>query len=636
MNHSYGTGQTEHDERVTKDSVISSSFASPHLDAFDYTALVLILTFGLLQFFLYLRAKDFLYDDVYYFEAARSLLQQGYYGFNGRPEANQPPGVSGILALLCIARHCSYPAFLRAMTVFETLGFVAAYAFLRRSLPSVVAATICFVLVSSDVYFSQATQRVSNGFPYLCFTMIALLVARELENRRGRYAELVGKALLAALFAASLMVASAAMALLGSVVASVGVGFLKNQALARRRIKVWLPALLVGLVVQGIWMHRKAPPLEWPLPGYPGSYLSQLKVKSGQYPELGMATLSDIPERVAGNGLQHLTILAETVFRHWIDPSWRSVFILGPAILILMGLTSAIWASGGNLEEWYFLGYEFIYLLWPWTQDPRFVLPILPLSCLYLWMGGKAFVSLAKKSRLFSVVWTPISLILAFSIWPRMGGFGATGQAPQVSWQLRLSFVLWVASALTALWMALVGRSRLVSGLRHLSVHLLPPNRPRALQTAALIGVAGLIGTGLFADLGVARSNLDPNFFLNRPNPDVLAAQWINAHTDSNAVVMARHVPITYYYSHRHIVWFPPTTNPGLLMGGIKNHRIDYVMVIRRGLDYYLPNDSVCFAALYAAYPHEFHLAYQTSQIEVFRVTPCAISERGARGCSVN
>jgi len=42
-----------------------------------------------------------------------------------------------------------------------------------------------------------------------------------------------------------------------------------------------------------------------------------------------------------------------------------------------------------ELIEWYFAGYELIYLLWPWTMELRFLLPIAPLACFYIWQGAK-------------------------------------------------------------------------------------------------------------------------------------------------------------------------------------------------------------------------------------------------------
>ena len=117
------------------------------LDSIDIGVFAVIAAFGVLQIFFYQRAGDFLFADVFYFESERSILQHGFYGFNGRTEKNQPPGLPAILALFCLARACTHAAFLRGMAVFETFGFAASYVLLRRRISRARAAAFCFLLV---------------------------------------------------------------------------------------------------------------------------------------------------------------------------------------------------------------------------------------------------------------------------------------------------------------------------------------------------------------------------------------------------------------------------------------------------------------------------------------------------------
>src|SRR5206468_5823305 len=95
---------------------------------------------------------------------------------------------------------------------------------------------------------------------------------------------------------------------------------------------------------------------------------------------------------------------------------------------------------------------------------------------------------------------------------------------------------------------------------------------------------------------------LDPNS-TNNHSPDAEAAIWINSHTDSSGVIMARHVPTAFHYSKRKVIWFPPSSNPQLLMEGIQKHRIEFVIVVHREHNYYLPSDDDCFTRLFTAYP---------------------------------
>jgi hypothetical protein len=247
------------------------------------------------------------------------------------------------------------------------------------------------------------------------------------------------------------MFASVGMALLGAIVASAVVLFFRSPQLAWGRLKAYAPILIICLAVQVGWMHRKSSPLEWPIAGYPQSYLSQLKVKSGNYPELGMATMADLPTRVLKNAADDAILLSQTVLRHWVDVAWMSLFVSGPIVLIVLGWSSSLWRSRTGLQEWYFAGYQFIYLLWPWKLEARFFLPVAPLALLYLWRGGEMAVELAKnKPRLFAVVWYPLAVILAVSSWFWMRGSWIGDHQPHAGLQDETSFVVWVLSAILA------------------------------------------------------------------------------------------------------------------------------------------------------------------------------------------
>jgi len=68
------------------------------------------------------------------------------------------------------------------------------------------------------------------------------------------------------------------------------------------------------------------------------------------------------------------------------------------------------------------------------------------------------------------------------------------------------------------------------------------------------------------------------------------------------------------------LIWFPPSSNPQLLMEGILRNRVNYVLVARREYNYYLPPDDDCFAPLLRAYPEAFRLVHQVPEFRIFRV----------------
>jgi hypothetical protein len=607
------------------------------LDSIDIGVFAVIAAFGALQVILYQRAGDFLFDDVFYFEAARSLLQHGFYGFNGRPETNQPPGLPAILALLCLARACTHGAFLRAMAVFETLGLGASYVLLRRQIPRAVAAATCLLLISSPLFFALGTQSVATTFPLLLTSSIAFLVAQNLEESERLTARLLWGILLVLLVSASLMIASASIALLGAITMVMGVALFRDQRLAVRRLKAFGAVLLVGIAVQGFWMHRKPAPLEWPLPGYPRPYLEQLKVKYGNDPELGMAKLSDIPIRVGENLFDESVLQAQLLYPRWINPYWASVLILGPLLLVVIGCGSCILETGGSLQDWYFVGYQFIYLLWPWKINVRYFLPIAPLACLYLWYGIRRLGWLMENEpRELGAIWFPFGVFLTASawLWERGAWFGRNALI-HGGLQDDLSVVLWLASAIFAGRMVWTGRS--IRGPIDWASHgfgrvagVLRCRPQRLAQVSLVAALVVLMATGLAAELDIGNTNLHFSSNANRIPPDVEAGLWIHSHTDPNAIVMAVQVPTVYYYAQRRVVWFPPSSNPQLLMEGIERHHVDYVVVAERVSPFYLPSDDDCFAPLQRAYPDAFLPVLQTNKFRIFQVLPKAPYTRPA------
>src|SRR5262245_47579095 len=128
---------------------------SNRYDAVDYLIFAVLLVFGAFVFVFY-RRGDFTGDDVFFADCARSLLQHGFYGLDGRPDTTQPPGLPAILAVFFMIFGYGHALSLKVMAVFETLGFCSTYALLRRHLSRPVAAAICLLLMSSPVLFALA------------------------------------------------------------------------------------------------------------------------------------------------------------------------------------------------------------------------------------------------------------------------------------------------------------------------------------------------------------------------------------------------------------------------------------------------------------------------------------------------
>jgi len=606
--------------------VSSSDLELTHHSIFDLVFLGFLLVWTVLTIHFHKVGANFINDDVSYLERALSLLRTGFDGFNGRPETTQPPGLPWILAGLCYLRACSYGAILSAMAVFEALGFGVTYLVLRREVGRLAAAALCVLLAASPLYFSMATEWVSTTLPFFFTIMSALYAARKLEESTTTRSRLQWGVLLVFFGAASIMIATAGIALIAAVVVRIGITLFRDRHLALVQLKNYAALLLVGIAVQGLWMHRKPAPLEWPLPGYPAPYLQQLALKSGPDPELGYATWRDVAVRVETN-LRDETVLFDHLFSsRWINPAWWSISIGLPLLLMFLGWGSVIWQSKGNhLDAWFFGGYQGVYLLWPWKMEMRYFLPIAPLACLFLWRGVQELIRIVRNQpRVAGIFWIPVSAALVAGSLAELQGSATDAQMAHGGAQGKISLVLWCLSGILAAWMA----------WKRAQWHTrtaLPPNSgeqsrvPRITRKTSLGFLGITLFTALFLSIlkdddAIRRENLDLRSVVNRPGPDVEAAKWIQTHTERGAAIMARHVPITYYYADRKIVWFPPSSDAQLLINGIVKHKVDYVISIDRDVSYYLPPDDECMAALLKRYGCRFQLVQTIGTAQIFRV----------------
>jgi hypothetical protein len=277
------------------------------------------------------------------------------------------------------------------------------------------------------------------------------------------------------------------------------------------------------------------------------------------------------------------------------------------------------------LQEWYFAGYGLIYLAWPWNFEPRFA--VAPLACLYLWRGARTIgLSARNKPRELGLAWFPVALVLTVFAWLWMHGSALWKRVDNSGLQDESSVFVWLSSAVLAAWMIFASdrwlrpfsafAERFAQATRALQV---TPIRISWILGWALVVV--LIVTGFATQAEIGRANLNPNSPQNRPSADAAAGEWINAHSGPDGIVMARHVPIVYHFAKRKVIWFPPSSNPQLLMEGISKHKVDFVIVVHRESSYYLPPEEDCFASLLKVYPDSFGLVQEAPEYRIFRVS---------------
>jgi hypothetical protein len=583
----------------------------------------LLVLFGISAVLLHQRTTDFMGEDVFYADAAQSFLRHGSYAVNGVNETTQPPGLSAILALLFAIFGQSYATAVCSMAVFETLGFLLFYEFLRRRAPWIIAAGICILLMSSPLYFAWASRMVYPCFAYFFTTMFALLAYEEYENAAGKRSTIAWGGLLTLAVLASLLIATSTAALLGAMLAVMLCTALNDRRLARMRALRILPVLGAGVLMLGLWLGRSPAPLDWALPGYPGPYLQQLRLKSGNHPELGLAHWQDIPVRVRRNLAAESDILTQLMLRHGVKQNRVEVIIV-PLLLIAVGwLCSVLKARGTEFVDWYFFAYQFIYLLWPWTMDPRYLLPIAPLACFYLWRGIKGVVhSIQERPRWAGSVGALLGLLLAISGLHRIRAHESGGASKLLDFMV---VALWLGLAVSAAWVAYWKRPPFAAGLnigrRHIDSIL-------GLRYASYAATATLIMLGLAIDFRIGRENIHartsiaagqtgPSEFLSQ---EVEAGLWLRDNTPQDSIVMARHWPTVRHYAERKLIWFAPISDPSTLFEGIRRHAVNYIVVVRHVSPYYLPDDEYCFDHLREIHAAAFQLVFQADGVRIFRV----------------
>jgi hypothetical protein len=604
-----------------------------NLCKFDLIAWAVILGFGLFQFLVVDPAKLFLNEDVFYADSARAMIQQGFYGINGYAETNMPPGVSALIGFLSLLTGYDHAAYLRSMVILGTLGFLASYELLRRQAPRGVAAAICFLLISSNTYFEGVTHSVTSCYPYFLAATCALLVARRLEIANGSPARMRFAVALAALISTAIMFASAGIAFLGGILVRILGSFLRNRTVAVHQLKMYAFVLLIGIAVQGFWTHRGRAQAsagiaasEWPLPGFPRSYLSNLIVKHGNEPEAGLAKPGDVIVRVAKNSYLYSNLFCRMLFDRWDRFPLVSFMALATLLLVLAGWIHSIWLDAAGLQNWYFCGYVCIYVLWPWSLEPRFFLPIAALAGLYLWRGlGPLAFLIHQKPRLLATGIFLCSAVLTATALLWLHGSTVLGRPPHNKVHEECSIAVGLASMAFAVW-AICRNS-----FRRLSVPQIPAFNSffgsfsaQLAETLAVVLVMGLALKGLATQVELGRTNLDPSSIAREIPTEARAGAWLRANTGINAIIMARHVPLASHYTARRIVWFPPSSDPELLLRGIASNNVNFVLVVRRKSSYYLPAEEVCFQRLLRAHPSGFRLAGTAEDFQVFEVVPKA------------
>jgi hypothetical protein len=587
-----------------------------------------ILLIGIFQLTHYPHTADFV-NDITYPDLARSILDHGSYQIRLLPETTFPPGFPLILAAVGFFFGISPASLFPVIAISATLGLIITYEFLRDIEGRAVAAAISLLLASSPAFFGFNTTLIFAETPYLLMSMLALLLALSVDLAK-REAFPIGRVLLLSVtLVLAVMIRSVGVALLAGLVTWIAVSFLIEPAVGRRRMGRFLVPLVLGLTVQVAWMtwaHRHEV-LEWQLPGYPQSYVSQLRVKNGHYPELGMAHLSDIPSRVGRNVVSRAAGFSQLLIRRNVSKFWSSPAVAGLLLLIAVGLGASL-RDGGQLHDWYFLWHEFIFMLWPWDYRDRFLLPVVPLACFYLWRGAKAVKNYAiRKPRTAGM-----SLVLVGSILCISSAVFALGIAtfPVNPEHIRGDHLQTIAATLFWGATAAVGFTMLTAdffrrlrdgkgALAYLS-QMVESSTPVVWRSVAILVLALIVISGTRQIVAAGRYNIHPDITKQPLYPIIKAADWVRANEPSDQVMMAREPDFLFHLTNRQTVWFPPISNPSVLMDGIRQYHVGAILVVHQAQSYWFPTEEQCFQSLAQAYPGAFQLVHSDTDSRFYEV----------------
>jgi hypothetical protein len=588
----------------------------------DVLVCAVVLLSGALQLALPLRSDDFFMGDTIYVELATSLLENGKYGVDYN-DVQYPPGLPFVLALVCKLWSCSYVTLVRTMSIFLALGLLASYWLLKRVEGTAAAATACLLIASSPIAFAFSTHGVSSDTPYFFFSMVTLTLFTMMDrisNSSGRTLRL--GVLCSAGLVASLLIRSSGVALVAGLGGWLTVGSLWTDKATRMcRMRRFSGVMLAGILAQVLWMTwaSKHQTVEWPsLEGHPRTYLSQLIVKDGLHPELGTASAADVIARVPQNVVNRATGLVQLLTRKdYIEAAWYSPLVFGALLLIAIGLGASLRREGGSPMEWYFLSHEAMYAVWPWPFEVRFLLPVAPLACIYAWRGGKAIGwTISHRPRAVGAAGTIIGLL-------------ACTAASAAAWnsaalQPRIAATFWAVIALASLWIIFPKRfetvrlpTRIVLGrLNALAGWGKRLNLPRAAGWSIL---TGLVVSGLVLQLKIGKQNLMFDVAKSPSYGSIAAARWIAENAADDAVVMARQLDVVHHYAHRKVVWFPPISDPQVLLQGIRRLDANYI-VVTKTWTYYQPSDVECIDALLSEYQGRFQIAKEDARFRIIKV----------------
>lgn len=549
------------------------------------------------------------YDPSVYIAGAESLAAHGKYEMNGVGITTHPPGLPFFLAVpIRMIGDSRHEFLVRFMPLFGAAGLLIWLEVLSKASGPKVAAAIILLVAASPVYYDLATRHVMADIPYLFLSGCALFVAFGLSMAKSGWVVAAWGAGLVILTACAVMTRTAgvslAIGLLGWAMWPSRRGRSDNLAL---RVRLWCAAAaLAGFLAFAGWtVWCRSASNRYEMGGHMASYFSQFLLKNPLQPDLGRATLTDIALRVFTSAPLRAAQMGEILTRlPWVSARWYNPIVTLMIVLPLCALYRAARDSLLRLMSLYFVMFMGVFLLWPFAETARFMLPISPVYLLLVWLGARTVVEKARNAPAWMLA------LLAATI----GAAAALSQSRQIApagLQDRLSVVFWFVAAGGL-------------GSLHWLLHRIPDadTISKRSASAALLATSALILAGISGQVLAAGENVQGRHsgYANEHLREV--PQWLLGAPPG--AVMAGHFPYIHRSTARHVVAFPVTADPATIHEAIVRHKIRYLVVTERteAESYFHPSEQERAHLLSASFPLLLSLVHTGHGWSMYEVDP--------------
>ncbi len=555
--------------------------------------LVAVATLSFFAFF-YLRSIHLLPvitgDNAHFLGLAESIWENGTYDFNGRAHTRFPPGFPFVLGGLNKIFSMGNFEIIQFGVITFFLGLLLAYYLVRQHSKPIIALFAILSVSSSPYFLEYNTARINSDSLGFLLSMLCLCLATWAEKNSEKSQRHIW-ILLPIFLSIAVMTRSASVALIGAMLCR-----LFFLLVAKRRISAikehWV--LLFSIFIAALsklawmlWCKQRVKP-DWQ-GEFMLSYSEQIKLKNPAYPDAGYADLNDIALRLFENAIAQASNFSETIFFiNWLDRTILSPLILLPILLVIVGMLKSL-KTIPSLLLTFSICHLAIFLLWPFDENARFLLPVFPFLCMYLVQGIEEIFSRCSKSFTpYTNTFLTLGLLLTIvsgSVWLR--NFSGSSKQTVLSFLFWffLTFILWAFRSNPN------GEERFKTFLRRL-------------QKYSPLIVIALPLLGFYRQQSVHQKHINPPAHYN-DSAQVLAGNWLKENTPKNSVLMGEAMAVLHVASRRKAVRFPATANFEKIKKIIKETSVNYLVVIDQPeYPYQLPGEEDRLKLLQIHYPN--------------------------------